>query len=200
MRNSIVVRWLVLLVTYFVYKIKYWGKVNFKGFTYFYAGKGGKIEFRGKGTIVNNYSVSNAFGLFQRTIFYAPGGHITIGEDCGISGTTFCSMVKITVGNRVQVGANCKIMDNDQHSLDPAERYKDIRDNVGKRPVHIGDDCFIGTGCIILKGTMLGRNCVVGAGSVVHGEFPDNCVIAGNPAKIIKHLENNENLNNNCNI
>lgn len=188
MRDSIVVRWLVLLATYYVYKIKYFGKVKFKGLTYFYAGKGAKIEFKGKGTIVNNYSVSNAFGLFQRTIFYAPGGHITIGEGCGISGTTFCSMVEVTVGDRVQVGANCKIMDNDQHALDPEERRLDIRDNVGKKAVRIGDDCFIGTGSIILKGTVLGRNCVVGAGSVVHGEFPDNCVIAGNPAKIIKHL------------
>lgn len=189
MRNSIVVRWLVLLVTYFVYKTRYRGKVNFKGFTYFYAGKGGKIEFIGTGTTVNNYSVSNAFGLYQRTIFYAPGGHITIGADCGISGTTFCSMVEVTIGNRVQVGANCKIMDNDQHSLDPVERSKDIRDNVGKRPVRIGDDCFIGASSIILKGTTLGKNCVVGAGSVVHGEFPDNCVIAGNPAKIIRRLK-----------
>lgn len=192
MRNSIIVRWLVLLVTYYLYKVKYWGKVKFRGLTYFYAGIGGRIEFKGKGTIVNNYSVSNAFGLFQRTIFYAPGGHITIGAECGISGTTFCSMVEITVGNRVQVGANCKIMDNDQHSLDPIERYNDVRDNVGKRPVRIGDDCFIGASSIILKGTTLGRNCVVGAGSVVHGEFPDNCVIAGNPGKIIKHLVNKD--------
>ena len=188
MRDSIIVRWLVLVATYVVYKIKYWGKVKFKGLTYFYAGKGGSIEFKGKGSIVNNYSVSNAFGLFQRTIFYAPGGKITIGEGCGISGSTFCSMVEVTVGDHVQVGANCKIMDNDQHSLDPAERQQDIRDHVGKKPVKIGDDCFIGTGSILLKGTVLGKNCVVGAGSVVHGEFPDNCVIAGNPAKVIKRL------------
>lgn len=188
MRDSIIVRWLVLVATYVVYKVKYCGKVKFKGLTYFYAGKGGSIEFKGKGTIVNNYSVSNAFGLFQRTIFYAPGGKITIGEGCGISGSTFCSMVEVTVGDRVQVGANCKIMDNDQHSLDPAERQQDIRDHVGMKPVCIGDDCFVGTGSILLKGTVLGKNCVVGAGSVVHGEFPDNCVIAGNPAKVIKRL------------
>ena len=92
------------------------------------------------------------------------------------------------MGDRVQVGANCKIMDNDQHSLDPVERRKDIRDNVGMKPVRIGDDCFIGTGSILLKGTVLGKNCVVGAGSVVHGEFPENSVIAGNPARIIKQL------------
>ena len=42
---------------------------------------------------------------------------------------------------------------------------------------------------IILKGTVLGKNVVVGAGSVVHGIFPDNCIIAGNPAKVIKFIE-----------
>jgi acetyltransferase-like isoleucine patch superfamily enzyme len=163
--------------------------VRFRGLTYLYASKGGKILFKGKGTVINNYSVSNAFGLYQRTIFYAPGGIITIGSNCGISGSTFCSMTSITVGNHVEIGANCKIMDNDQHSMNPVERRKDIRDNIGKKPVVIDDDCFIGAGCIILKGTTLGKNCIVGAGSVVHGEFPDNSVIAGNPARIIKKVE-----------
>lgn len=55
-----------------------------------------------------------------------------------------------------------------------------------KRPIIIGDGCFIGSNSIILKGTNLGKNCVVGAGSVVSGSFPDNVIIAGNPAKIIK--------------
>jgi acetyltransferase-like isoleucine patch superfamily enzyme len=55
-----------------------------------------------------------------------------------------------------------------------------------KRPIIIGDGCFIGSNSIILKGTNLGKNCVVGAGSVVYGSFPDNVIIAGNPAMIIK--------------
>lgn len=42
---------------------------------------------------------------------------------------------------------------------------------------------------IILKGIMIGNNVVVGAGSVVKGEFPDNCIVAGNPAQIIKYIE-----------
>ena len=55
-----------------------------------------------------------------------------------------------------------------------------------KRPIIIGDGCFIGSNFIILKGTNLGKNCVVGAGSVVSGSFPDNVIIAVNPAMIIK--------------
>lgn len=53
----------------------------------------------------------------------------------------------------------------------------------------LGRNVFIGCNCIILKGTKLGDNCIVGAGSVVHGEFPEGCVLAGNPARIIKKVE-----------
>lgn len=52
----------------------------------------------------------------------------------------------------------------------------------------IGKNCFIGCNSIILKGTVLGDGCVVGAGAVVCGKFEDNCVIAGNPAKVIRGL------------
>ena len=54
--------------------------------------------------------------------------------------------------------------------------------------IHIGKNCFLGCNSIILKGTFLGDGCVVGAGAVVSGKFEDNCVIAGNPAKIIRRL------------
>jgi len=56
----------------------------------------------------------------------------------------------------------------------------------------IGNDCFIGMNSIILKGTKIGNNLIVGAGSVVHKSFPDNVIIAGNPAKIVKHLSTSE--------
>lgn len=189
MRDSVILRWLYVIYSYVRYKFKYRKNAHFSGITYFYADGNSSIEFTGKNTWVNNYSVSNMFGLYQRTIFYAKeGGKISIGSDCGISGTSFCAMQEITIGDRVQIGANTKILDNDQHSIDPVERFKDIRDNVKRKPVIIGDDCFIGANVIILKGTVLGNKCVVGAGSVVHGEFPDGAVIAGNPAKIIKML------------
>ena len=48
---------------------------------------------------------------------------------------------------------------------------------------------FIGCNCIILKGSVIGDNCVIGAGSVVSGTFDANCVIAGNPARVIRKIK-----------
>ena len=53
----------------------------------------------------------------------------------------------------------------------------------------IGENCFIGMGSIILMGAKIGNNCIVGAGSVVRGEFPDDSVIVGNPAKVVCSLD-----------
>lgn len=52
-------------------------------------------------------------------------------------------------------------------------------------PVKIGEYTFIGTSCIVLPGTSIGKGSIVGAGSVVKGEFPDYAVIVGNPAKVV---------------
>lgn len=55
----------------------------------------------------------------------------------------------------------------------------------GTAPTKIGDNCFLGMNSIILPGTTIGNNCIVGAGSVVGGKYPDNVVIAGNPARAL---------------
>ncbi len=51
---------------------------------------------------------------------------------------------------------------------------------------HVGDNCFIGGRTLILPGVKIGNNCVIGAGSIVTSDIPDNCVAAGNPAKILR--------------
>ena len=100
------------------------------------------------------------------------------------------SIDSITVGDHTDIGSGCKIIDNDFHPLSYSQRSPVERlDLVKHRPITIGEGCFIGANSIILKGTTLGKNVVVGAGSVVCGSFPNNVIIAGNPARIIKENE-----------
>lgn len=141
----------------------------------------------GDNCTINSSFFSNLIGLYQRTIVVARGtGVVRIGNKVGISGTTIYAREEISIGDNTCIGANTKIFDNDFHSLDTYERINDDFSNLITKPVKIGKNCFIGCNTIILKGTELGDNCIVGAGSVVHGKFEDNCIIAGNPARIIK--------------
>lgn len=177
-----------------IFHILYWKnkiflrRVKLNGYCVIFSFPHSKIRM-GKGDINSSFT-SNMLGLWQRTIMVARyGGTIEIGDGFGISGSTIYSTASIKIGKNATIGANCKIIDNDFHPIDPEQRRKGLnKDFTLRSPINIGDNVFIGMNSIILKGTNLGNNVVVGAGSVVHGYFPDNCIIAGNPAKIIKHL------------
>lgn len=180
---------IALYLIFLKYKIRYRKNIHFRGFAAIYAFKNSTITFATQGEKINIFShpFSNMFGLSQRCIIIAKyGGRITIEEGVCISGSTIYSMDSIKIGRNAEIGSGCKIIDNDFHPLQYSERYPEQLDRIKKRPVVIGEGCFIGANSIILKGTTLGRNVVVGAGSVVSGTFPDNVIIAGNPAKIIK--------------
>ena len=57
-------------------------------------------------------------------------------------------------------------------------------------PVRINDGAWIGGGAIILPGVTIGKNSVIGAGSIVTHSIPDNCVAVGNPCRVIKQIDN----------
>ncbi len=122
----------------------------------------------------------------------ARGARIHIGAGSALSGTVICAAVSVTLGERVLVGANCKITDTDFHPLSAEARRRDRNAGAASRLVVIEDDVFIGAGAVILKGTTLGAGCVVGAGAVVSGQFPPGAIIAGNPARVIKEVESAE--------
>lgn len=101
----------------------------------------------------------------------------------------------ISVGRDVTIGRNCYIADRvfiadqDGHPLDPDARRR--REPVAPdriRPVVIGDDVWIGSRSIILKGVRIGPGAVVGAGSVVTSDVPSGAVACGNPARVVKRL------------
>lgn len=90
---------------------------------------------------------------------------------------------EIKCGTFVRISWQCTLMDTDQHELVDAEGNRSNND----RPIHLGDNVWIGCHTILTKGTTLASNTTVGAGSVVHGVHEESCVVlAGNPATIVK--------------
>lgn len=134
--------------------------------------------------------MSNLVGLYARTIILTriPGASIEIGDNVGISGATIYARSRISIGDHTNIGGNVKILDNDFHPVEAQARLIDDKDKIGTAPVKIGKNCFIGCNVLILKGSEIGDNCVVGAGAVVSGKFEADCMIAGNPARIIKRI------------
>lgn len=89
---------------------------------------------------------------------------------------------KITIGRGTFIGDNVGLI-TANHDLDNLEQSTE-----GKE-ITIGEKCWIGMNSVILPGVVLGPNIVVGAGSIVTKSFPNGyCVIAGNPAKVIKYI------------
>lgn len=176
-------------IMYKVDKVNYGKKLKLIGWPFIFRFPKAEIII-GDYCIINSNFFSNFIGLYQRTIIVARDrGKIKIGNNVGISGATIYARESIEIGDHSLIGANTKIFDNDFHPLEVEARNQNDYSKLEKRPVKIGKNVFIGCNCIILKGTELGDNCVVGAGSIVHGKFKDNCVIAGNPAKVIKRIE-----------
>jgi len=115
------------------------------------------------------------------------GASIQIGDDFGMTGGSIVAATRITIGDRVTVGANCVITDTDFHPLDPGVRAA-TPVFAATAPVEIGDDVFIGMHSLVLKGVTIGARSVIGASSVVTGDVPPDVIAAGNPAQVIRRL------------
>lgn len=159
------------------------------GIPVIFKNRGAQLTIGDNCTIKSSF-LSNLIGLSQRTIIVArtKDSKIEIGNNVGMSGATIYARKKITIGDNTLIGGNVKIFDNDFHPLDIDSRNSDNKEMIKAREIIIEKNCFIGCNSLILKGSKIGEGCVIGAGSVVAGEFPCNCIIAGNPAKIIRKV------------
>ena len=111
---------------------------------------------------------------------------VIIGDRCLIGrGSAIVGHYRIDIGDDVFTGMNVYITDQNHG-------YEDIEVPIGIQdpeddPVVIGSGSWIGSGAVVLPGARLGEHCVVAANSVVRGEFPPYSVVAGVPAKVVRH-------------
>ena len=116
---------------------------------------------------------------------------IQIGSDSGLSGVTICSVKSVVIGQGCLLGADVMISDTDFHPvLELERRHKPIPEPQETDGIEIGNDVFIGARAVILKGSKIGNGSVVGAGSVVTSEIPPYSIFAGNPARLVRPIEN----------
>ncbi|MBC7887152.1 MAG: acyltransferase [Ferruginibacter sp.] len=100
--------------------------------------------------------------------------------------TNFIIMHSISIGENCIISWNCQFLDEDFHSVE----YENKKYGEDKKIV-IDDNVWIGCSVNVFKGTTIAKGCVVAANSVVRGVFAEeNCLIAGNPAKVIKRNVN----------
>jgi serine acetyltransferase len=116
---------------------------------------------------------------------------IRIGDRCVIGrGSHLIGHWSIELGDDIQTGPYVYITDQN-HGYEDPEMPVGLQPTK-ERPVRIGSGSWLGANAVILPGTDLGKNCVVAAGAVVRGSFPDHCVVAGVPAKAVRVLKDGE--------
>ncbi|MEM5481098.1 acyltransferase [Pseudoalteromonas fuliginea] len=113
-------------------------------------------------------------------------GAVYIGEDSFID-----ARGGLIIGKNVIFGPRVSILTYNHDHKDKS--WAPYSPNIIEKETLIGDHCWFGLNSIILPGTKVGSNCIIGAGSVLNGIYPDNSVIVGNPAKVVKKLEKNDN-------
>lgn len=171
----------------------YWIKKEFKK-----VGENTSIKYPLHLTGANNIEIGENFGCDQRFrieawesflgVKYQPiikiGDNVSIQKDCHIT-----AINKIIIGNNVLIASKVFISDHSHGQIDkvtlktsPASRHL-----FSKGPVIINDNVWIGEGVVILSNVVIGENCIIGANSVVTKSFHSNCIIGGNPAKVIKN-------------
>lgn len=139
----------------------------------------GRLSVRGSGEVIfgDNVAIWGRVNAWT----YAPDARLVAGDDVMMSGTRFACARRITIG-RGSILADASIYDTDFHSTRADRRSLDAPIRIAR--VEIGENVWVAAGAILLPGTTIGQNSVVGAAAVCMRSFPADKVIIGNPAKV----------------
>ncbi|MBQ9231810.1 MAG: acyltransferase [Prevotella sp.] len=128
----------------------------------------------GKRSVIESYCcINNAVGDV------VIGDHTRIGIHCTVIGP-------VTIGSHVNLAQGITVTALNHNFKDTTLRIDE--QGISTKPVVIGDDVWIGANAVILPGVTIGRHAVVAAGAVVTKDVPDNCIVGGVPASILKDL------------
>jgi acetyltransferase-like isoleucine patch superfamily enzyme len=163
---------------------------------------GAKVNFRAIKTKENcTLTIDDGSIIDSNLIFDRNSAHISIGKNTFIGGSTLVCAEKIIIGDDVLVAWGCTIVDHNSHSPLFHERKDDVKKwfngekdwtHVICKPIIVEDKAWIGFSSIILKGVTIGQGAIVGAGSVVTKDVMPYTIVAGNPARMIREIPNNE--------
>ena len=161
--------------------------------------KVGKKTYIAKPIFLNNamnMSIGNRCRIYpgirveivDKNSYISIGDNVSIGQNFHIVSYSDTLIIKdnVTISGNVFI-SNCN------HSYDIKVGKSFLENQLDFKKTCIGTNCFIGYGAVLLPGSVLGDNCIVGANSVVKGFFPNYVMIAGNPARIIKKYNLDEN-------
>lgn len=181
------------VLNFFIWvKISFWDVPLFKSRCKI-AGKGLRLP-NGQPLVIGNLELE--FGenvTIMRTTLGASNVYdkpvLKIGNNTTVGYGTIISVAQeVFIGDDTLIGPQCLIMDNDDHPINPSERR--ARMSVKKedvKPVKIGNNVWLGTRVIVLRGVSIGDNSIVGSSSVVSKDVPPNCIVTGFPARVVKN-------------
>lgn len=167
--------------------------IRFKGYPYLDIHKNATVKIGDYFVCVSNpYNAIDCYPASK--ICVREGAKLIIGKYSGMTNSVIQCHESITIGDYVNIGAGCMIMDTNFHSTGwriRANREEDTqKKNVRTSPVTLEDYVFIGARSIICKGVTIGEKSIVAAGSVVVKSIPKGEIWGGNPAKFITKISN----------
>ncbi len=138
--------------------------------------------------------------FIQGPVFFHYGKHTKIGKNFfGNFNLTIQDDGEVTIGDRCNFGPNVTIV-TPIHPMVPEERVA-LLDPNGQpkrlcyaRPVHIGNDCWLGANVVVCPGVTIGDGCVIGAGAVVTRDIPPRSFAAGNPCRVIREITEKDSM------
>lgn len=187
---------LIVNILNYIINSRYKSKVTIisKGSPFYYTGRAALTQNAKRDQIIL-HGDSRIYGK----ITACDKGVVEVGAYSALgAGSRIQCALSISIGESTAIAPNVTITDNNTHPTSPSDRLKMMTTPAGhnmrswkysdKKAVVIGNNCWIGEMSRILKGVTIGDGSIIAANSVVTKDVPANCIVAGNPARVVKRL------------